>query len=248
LPGRQLFAVAISFALVTATVDASTTVPAGLVGDAFDRRGQLRYREFHDFDEAGGSARQVTIYRDPSGREIGRMEADYARDRFAPDYRMVDHRHDTEETVRREGDRVVVEHRAGAKRRAKTLRADSSRPLIVGPGFNEFIGRNWDALLAGRTLVCDFVIPSRLQVVSFRIRHTPEKSSGAGHWFTVSADNALLRLLAPELRVEYDRSTRALLSYVGPSNVTDDRNDPQDVVIRLKPSDAAAAAQVASGR
>ena len=172
------------------------------------------------------------------------MDADYARDRFAPDYRMVDYRHDTEDVVVREGDQVRVEHRVGGKRRAKTLRVDAARPLIVGPGFNEFIKANWDRLLAGQTIVCAFVVPSRLQLVPFRIRHTGDIADG-GHRFTVSADNAFLRLLAPELKVEYDRRTRKLLTYEGPSNVNDDRNAPQDVLIRFEPDGAA---QVASGR
>jgi hypothetical protein len=242
-----VLAAALSFASVAVPASASTR-PPDLIGDAYDRRGQLRYRESHEFDESAPGTRQVTIYRDPAGREIGRMEADYGRDPLAPEYRMVDHRHDTDEVVRREGDRVLVEHRVGDKRRSKALRVDASRPLIVGPGFNEFIRRHWEALLAGQTLVCDFVIPSRLQLVSFRIRHTPGKASETAHRFTVSADNPLLRLLAPELRVEYDRHSKVLVSYQGPSNVTDDRNAPQDVVIRLRPSDTAAAAQVASGR
>jgi hypothetical protein len=158
---------------------------------------------------------------------------------------MVDHRHDSEEIVRREGVVVHVEHRLGDKRRRKTLRLDAARPLVVGPGFNDFIKANWDALLEGRTLVCDFVVPSRLQLVSFRIRHTPGGPPGGGHRFTVSADNVLLRLLAPELNVEYDRETRRLMSYAGPSNVNDERNGQQDVVIRY--AAPSGARQVAGG-
>lgn len=166
------------------------------------------------------------------------MEADYSRHRFAPDYRMVDLRHDTEEIVRREGDVVHVQHRKATRVRSKTIEVAKDREVIVGPGFNEFIEANWDALVSGRTLVCDFVVPSRLQAVAFRIRHVKDRPSGVGHRFTVSVDIVFLRPIAPELQVEYDRQTRRLLSYEGLSNVTDEQNRPQDVVIRFPPAAA----------
>jgi hypothetical protein len=240
---RALATVALVAATVVAlSADGTTREP--FAGDAFGRDGRLRYREFHDFARTPAGLGQVTVYRDAAGREIGRMEADYSRYRFAPTYRMVDLRHDTEEDVRREGDVIHVRHRKGERVRSKALPVSKDREVIVGPGFNEFIEANWDALLAGRTLVCDFVVPSRLQAVAFRIRHAGPSQDGAGHRFTVSVDNVLLRLLAPELQVEYDRHTRALRSYEGLSNVNDDRNRPQEVVIRFPQSpDAGRVAQ-----
>ncbi len=202
-------------------------------GEAFGADGRLRYVESHDFQSTGDGVKQVTVYRDADGREIGRMEADYGRYRFAPGYRMVDLRHDTEETVRRDGSLVHVEVRGGERVRRKVLQASAGREVIVGPGFNEFIAAHWDRLLAGETLVADFVIPSRLQLVAFRIRHTPAGAPDGAHRFTVSADNAFLRLLAPELVVAYDRDTRALVAYDGPSNVNDERNKSQTVAIRF---------------
>lgn len=240
-----LFVTLVAASVVTSASGSATR--DGLVGDAYDRRGQLRYREVHEFVPASVGTKQVAVYSDPSGREIGRMEADYGPDRFAPVYRMVDYRHDSEEFVRRDGPEVYVEHRVGDKRRSKVIKLDASRPLIVGPGFNEFIRANWQSLLEGRTISCDFVVPNRLQLVAFRIRHTPERPGDPTHRFTVSAENALIRLIAPELVVSYDRRTRSLLSYEGPSNVNDDRNAQQEVVIRFAPP-GTGPTQVASGR
>lgn len=204
-----------------------------LVGNAYDRDGRLRYREYHDYAAVPPAMVQQTVYRDPTGTEIARMEADYRLDRFAPAYRMLDFRHDTEEVVRRDGDAVYLEHRLGTKRRSKTLRATPGRHLVVGPGFNELIKAKWDALLAGESVFCEFAVPNRLQLVAVRIRHEPSQEPDAGHRFTVAAEHPLVRLLAPELRVEYDRATRVLVAYEGPSNVNDDRNRQQDVLIRF---------------
>ena len=204
-----------------------------IVGNAYDRSGRLRYREYHDYAPAPPAMVQQTIYRDPAGAEIGRMEADYRVDRFAPTYRMLDFRHDTEEVVRRDGDTVYIEHRLGAKRRSKTLRVTPGRHLVVGPGFNELIKARWDTLLAGEPLSCEFAVPNRLQLVAVRIRHVPSDDPDAGYRFSVAAENLLVRFVASELNVEYDRATRALVEYEGPSNVNDDRNRQQEVVIRF---------------
>lgn len=240
-------AIALSVILAASAVTAETRRFDAFSGEAFGTDGRLRYVESHGFEPTPSGFRQLTVYRDAKGLEIGRMEADYGAYRFAPDYRMVDVRHDTEEVVRRDGSLVHVEVRQGERVRKKTLQLDGERELIVGPGFNEFITANWDTLLSGRTLVCDFVVPSRLQVVAFRIRHTPEGQSSSGYRFTVSVDNAFLRLLAPELVVEYDRATGALLAYDGLSNVNDDRNKPQTVAIRFPPASAPASAGALSG-
>jgi hypothetical protein len=204
-----------------------------LVGNAYDRDGRLRYREYHGYSAVPPAMVQQTVYRDPAGTEIGRMEADYRVDRYAPAYRMLDFRHDTEEVVRRDGDAVYLEHRVGAKRRSKTLRVTPGRQLVIGPGFNELIRAKWHTLLAGEPLLCEFAIPNRLQLVAVRIRHVPSGDPDAGHRFSVTAENLLIRLIASELNVEYDRATRALVAYEGPSNVNDDRNRQQNVLIRF---------------
>jgi hypothetical protein len=221
--------------------------PTAFAGDAFDRDGRLRYREFHDVTLDGHrKVRSVTTYRDASGAVIGWMEADYAGSPFSPDYRMIDLRFDIEDTVRREGQRLIMTHRDGTKTREKVVEHRGDRELIIGPGFNEFIRRHWDRLLAGETLRCDFAIPSRQQVIGFRIQHEPLGTSRGTARFEMSVDNALFRLIAPSLAVEYDRETRHLASYEGLSNVTDDRDRPQHVVIRF-PSAVTAGAASGSG-
>jgi hypothetical protein len=229
-----LAALALALAFTAPLVASSADVPPSFVGDALDRDGRLRYREFHEFAPAAPSGfRSVTVYRDAEGREIGRMEADYSTYRFAPHYRMVDLRHDSEQVVRREGNRVFVFDREGDRTRTAELTVRPGRDLIVGPGFNEFIRANWDALLTGGVIACDFAHAGRRQIIGFRIRHDAGRSTARTARFRVEVDNAFLRLLAPSLQVEYDRVTRQLASYEGPSNLHDDEGRPQHVVIRF---------------
>ena len=192
------------------------------------------------------TVRQVTTYRDDEGREFGRMDADYSTYRYSPVYRMADTRHQTIEAVTRDGSLVHVERTVKGVTTKKTLQHSGQRELIVGPGFNEFVKAHWDALLSGEAIVCDFVIPNRLQIVAFRITHVAGASIATNHRFSVKADNFFLRLLAPELTVEYDRVTRGIQSYEGPSNVNDIADNTQHVTIRF-PAPVAAAAPTTTG-
>jgi hypothetical protein len=52
--------------------------------------------------------------------------------------------------------------------------------------------------------------------------------------FALEADNWLLRLLAPKLEVQYDLTTRRLISYRGPSNLLSDNRTVQNVTITYR--------------
>lgn len=221
---------------LTLVADAPTRV---LDGEAFGRDGRLAYREFHVLSD-DPTTRQVTSYRDAEGREFGRMDVDFSSHRFSPHYRMVDDRHQTSEMVKRDGSLVTIARMAKGETTSKILQHSGDRELIVGPGFDEYLRTHWDALLAGTVLVCDFVVPSRMQIVAFRIEYIPDPTNLITHRFVVKVDNFLLRLLAPQLRVEYDRITRGIQRYDGPSNVNDASDHTQMVTIRYPTSRAAA--------
>ena len=245
---RASVATFVTFLLGATLARADMSVPQPLSGQAYDRHGNLQYLESHSFSTSPrGGVESITVYRDAQGRAIARMEARYSPSPYAPDYRMIDYRFDTEHVVRREGAQVIIELRSGASRSVRRVAVDDSRPLIIGPGFNEFIRAHWDELLAGRVFVADFVIPSRSQVIGFRIRHDAGRDSASGRGFTVSVDNRLLRLVAPTLHADYDRVTRRLLTYEGPTHVTDARDRVQHVLIKFPTASQADAMLADSG-
>lgn len=214
---------------------------ASVIGDAFDRQGQLRYREHHLIEHSAAGRRSVTVYRDAAGQEIGRMEANFARSPFAPEVRMVDLRFDIEEVVRREGDRVHLSHRQGSKTKVRRVEVRPGRDLVIGPGFDEFVRARWARLLAGERVHCDIAVASRQQVYGFRIERAPSRDPRVAR-FVANPDNALLRLFAPALTLEYDVATRQLVTYDGLSNIVDHRDRPQEVVIRYAAPESAAGA------
>ncbi|MDX1512790.1 MAG: hypothetical protein R3174_03510, partial [Gammaproteobacteria bacterium] len=104
---------------------------------------------------------------------------------------------------------------------------------IVDAGFDRFIESNWEALVRGDTLVRPFLVPSRLQFMDFRIRRVEVQGGREGVVFRLSIDSLLLGLVAPDITVVYDTSTRTLVEYVGVSNMRDAEGNNQDVRIRF---------------
>lgn len=74
-------------------------------------------------------------------------------------------------------------------------------------------------LARGTRLELAYAIPSRLETYDMRVRALGES---AGPTVRVRAEFSswVLRLLAPNLDVDYDRETRRLLRYRGLSNLT----------------------------
>ena len=115
---------------------------------------------------------------------------------------------------------------------------------IADAGFDHFIGEHWSWLMRERKVVRPFLIPSLGRFVNFRIRRVdpgpaqPEGEVG----FVLEADSALLRLLAPAVRVDYTDGNRRLRRYIGLSNVRDESGSNFDVVIVFAETPACASA------
>ncbi len=105
-------------------------------------------------------------------------------------------------------------------------------------GFDRFIERSWDRLVAGEAMVRPFLIPSRLGPVDMRIRRL-HCAGDRDVEFELAIDAALLRLVVSAIGVRYDASTRKLLRYEGLSNLRAGDGTNLDVTIAFSPGRAA---------
>jgi hypothetical protein len=96
--------------------------------------------------------------------------------------------------------------------------------LVADAGFDEFIRKQWTALVAGRSLPLDFAVPSRLRSLPFSLQRTGEAQvNGEKAWlFELRLDN-WLAVFAPKIEVAYGKDSRRLLRFMGLSNLRDDR-------------------------
>ncbi len=182
----------------------------------------LLYREEHWTRRADeGIGERIVLYRCPDGTAFARKRIDYRRSPVAPAFRFEDRRFDYVEGLRwDERPAVFVRERGAAREKAATL---APARLVADAGFDEFIRRHWDALVAGREVPLAFAIPARQQSIGFTLKRIgPAEFPGEPAWVFRLSLSGWLRFLAPHVDVLYGQRTQRLLRFEGPSNLRDD--------------------------
>lgn len=197
--------------------------------------GEVLYREFH--------------YRAPtqdllSGRIeykaeevlIAHKDVDYSRSMTAPAVEQLDIRTQTRFFTRYDAETLL----AGFQRGDQALQTEtytSTDELVVDAGFDPYVRKHWETLLAGRSITARFHVPSRLESVRISINPVDrqECAQASGDLLCLLVRPAgLLRVVGwflEPLYLAYDRETRRLLMFKGISNLADDQGRPQSVVI-----------------
>jgi hypothetical protein len=208
-------------------------------GLARAKDGALLYREEHEVRSLGGRVVEATTrYLSADGAPLAELRTDFSLDLEAPSYAFRDLRSGAAEAV--EVTERALRLEAGGKSRTLPRRA----PIAAGQGLDRLVRERLPELTAGQLLVVNYAIPSRLDTYRFRIRALPD-DGGPTVRVRVELASLVLRLLAPDMEVEYDRASRRLLRYRGASNLAfGDRGDHPQVEIRY----AYQAAPTAAGK
>ena len=196
----------------------------------------LHYRE-------GRLADRVVLYTCRDGRPFARKTAVYG-DPFAPDFLLEDGA-----TGMREG--VLTE---GGQRRVffRRLRAEpetsSALPrvpgLVVDAGFDEFIRANWQRLMAGQGAVMHFLVPSRLESMSFRVqRLRADLLDGTPTEVFRLKITGVLGWVLPGIDVSYSADDHVLMLYEGLSDLRDAAGNNFPASITFHPMDRGPASE-----
>jgi hypothetical protein len=227
--------------LVAAPAQAALTFEEGKARDP--RSNELMYLEHHLIRrEQDRPTARLVVYRCPDGTAFARKQVDYRDSVQAPGFSLEDARLEYGEGLRRSRGSEMVWVRAGAgvAERSATLAEETG--LVADAGFDEFIRANWQALVSGKSVPLRFAVPSRLQVLGFRVA-----SQGSAELDGKPVERFRLRLggllgwIAPHIDVAYGRDDRRLLRFEGLSNLRSDDGKTQ-LVARIEfPAPAVAA-------
>jgi hypothetical protein len=200
---------------------ANISFEEGLARDPGSDR--LLYREQHLVRREGGRLlERLVLYRCPDGTAFARKRVDYRSSAQAPAFSLEDARDGYGEGLRRGTGAGTVWVRERGSERSAALEATPR--LVADAGFDEFIRRNWQPLLAGKSVPLRFAVPARLESIAFKVSHV-----GTADFGGEPAELFRLRLggwlgwIAPHIDVAYGRDSRRLLRFEGLSNLrTDD--------------------------
>ena len=230
------------FVMAIATVSLVLCVASGsfaaeeeYFGEARLKDGTLVYTEHHTarFDENGRILNARTVYKNPSGKVIGKLQSDFSESITAPVYDYVDLRSNEFHGIRADNEHFILffrEPESGEEKTIKLKKGFTEDDLIVGcQGLHYYLRENLDVVRQKDTIGIKFLIPGDLDYYSFRMKYVGEDQDVVR--LKIYINNFFLRLFAPSLLLKYDKKQGRLLNYIGLSNIKSDEGKIQKVVI-----------------
>lgn len=218
--------VALVLALAGEAAAAADLVFTGYARDIETRR--LLYIESHFVRGAGAEGEQrVVLYRCANGSEVfARKELEYGAVREEPRFVLVDGRSGYTEGLRRTARGLEVFQQPGANAPLRSARVPQNVAIVSDAGFDEFVRRHWADLEAGRTVRFPFLVPSRLDFLTFKVRkHHEVTIEGAAASVIRLNLSGVLGWFLPYIEVSYRKSDRVLMRYKGLTNIRDAGGD-----------------------
>jgi hypothetical protein len=224
---RAAVAALATVAVMSTTTAAATAAAADLTFNGYARdpaTRRLLYVEMHHVRGAGTATEaRVVQYRCATGNDVfARKELDYGAQRELPAFTLLDARSGYTEGLRRtpQGLRVFQKSSAAAPLREAALPAGAAP--VADAGFDEFVRRHWAELEAGRTVRFPFLVPSRLEVLTFKLhKHHEETIDGAPASVIRLNLSGVLGWFVPNIDVAYSKGERILRRYKGLTNLHD---------------------------
>ncbi|WP_193164858.1 hypothetical protein [Microbulbifer hainanensis] len=149
-----------------------------------------------------------------------------------PEVVQQDYRNGERREVRKGEDSWLLRYRKSATASWKEARVPINGIDVIDAGFDDYVRKHWDELVAGRQARFDFASPPHGRGIELRARRV-DCHSGDQRSLCLRVDLAqpLLRFFAGDLDLVYDRATRRLQQFEGIVNVLDDRSSAQRLQI-----------------
>ena len=190
----------------------------------------LRYRD-------GAVTDRVVLYTCRDGSAFARKTVSYVN-RLTPDFELEDASNGMREGVRTEGTVREVFFRGDRAQAEKSSPVPQRPDSVADTGFDAFVRANWQPLMAGKALGMNFLVPSRLEDMSFKVQHIGSGAvDGAPTEIFRLKLSGVLGWALPGIDVYYTASDHVLVRYVGLSDLRDASNDNFKAQIAFHPSD-----------
>ncbi len=189
---------------------------------------RLLYIESHFVRDAGEkSESRVVLYRCANGTEtFARKELRYGEVREEPEFTFVDGRGGYTEGLRRTPAGPVVFQRDSARTPAREAKVPANVVIVSDAGFDEFVRNHWSELEAGKTVRFPFLIPSRLDFLTFKVKKNREEPIEGAATSVIRLNlSGVIGWFLPYIEVSYRKSDQVLMRYKGLTNIRDTKGD-----------------------
>ncbi len=226
-----------SFFMIAILCEATT--PLKLYGIAHDsKKTKILYHEVHEITlgDDGFNKKVETRYLDSSLKEFATLKSTFKDNLFVPDSELKDTRLKRTEKLILDGKAAKIQvSTEGQKDQTKTIQIDSTS--VAGQGFNNFLLKYFDDLAAGKNQKVAIVVIPLLDFFKFtasRVGGLSEKDETVE--FKIQIASVFLKAFADPIYVKYNKKSRNLLEFRGLSNLSDEKDKKQQVLIQYSDS------------
>ena len=216
------------------------TMGYNVIGDAFDKTGQLIYSEHLVYQHSNNGGQLTTLYSLPDNTPLAIKEVDFTCNPTSPSFTLTDMETGYIEGVKRtSNENQVLSYQGEVEEKLEIPKGIN----IFDAGFDNTIKLHWDTLISGETLKVNYLFARDNKFLTLRLKKTnPPKNvsltpNSNEVFFKISANNLIFRLLSSPLFVGYDQESRTLKYYAGPSNLPM-MEQQKEILIRYRNSNS----------
>lgn len=207
-------------------------------GEARSREagGRLLYVEAHTVQNFGriGETRIVMYRCSQNGPAFARKELTYGAVREEPEFTFTDARVDYTEGLRRTASGLRVFQQEGTRSARREASVPADIVVVSDAGFDEFVRKHWSELESGKAVRFPFLVPARLDYLSFKVKKHREISIDGQAASVIRLNlSGVLGWFLPYIEVTYRKTDRVLKRYEGLTNIRDPKGDYQTAVIEF---------------
>lgn len=228
-----------SLVVLASVMTAEAVTAKKLYGKAYDlKKTKVLYHEVHDvtIGDDGFNQKVETKYLDISLKEFAALKSTFKDNLFVPDSELKDSRLKRTEKLNLDGNKAKIQVvTEGQKDQTKTISIDSTS--VAGQGFNNFLLKYFDELATGKSKKVAIVVIPLLDFFKFTAsRVGPASEREEAVEFKIQIASVFLKAFADPIFVKYDKKTRNLLEFRGLSNLSDEKDQKQQVLIQYSDS------------
>lgn len=208
------------------------------IGYAYDKKSnELVYTENHFENYIDGLVHSSrVVYKDPSENIIGTKTVDFSNNEFIPEFNLKNQRNGHKEATRFVQSEYEITFSKKENSPEEQKKLELPEDGISDAGFDNFIIKHWKELSDGQAFKRNFLIPSMMDFIKFRI-YQSDIINDEGLSFRViniEPDNFLIRAFAGTTKLFYDKNKPLLVKFDGVSNMRDDKGNNYKVTIRYE--------------
>jgi hypothetical protein len=196
------------------------------------------YTEVHTLEHnSNGLDKKIsTEYFDPNGKKIAQIASTFEINELVPSVVFSDLRSDVQETIELSADQKKVTLKKITQGKVSQKEIPLDETFVLGQGFNNFVLKKWDDLIAKKNIPFKFIVPAELDYFSFEAFISKKTDDGVLQ-FSIRLGSWVLRQFLKPIVVTYNAKQKKLLTYEGLSNLSDQNGKAQNVKIIYSDSD-----------